>query len=242
MSRPTRRKAAVKPRQVGRSTSRPSARPGGRSVSRQSHRLDSIRKQQPQNRARKALGPAHIEAADIQWDTIVLPTVMTLWHEDPQYRDASHQPLRLKLRARGPCLAQLIRRASEHGDVRLIACALVRSGAVEQRGPWYTPAGRFVSFKDQPPAALAHTLMSTRALLGTIEHNLHTRDPREARLERLAFNSHIPVSALPTVHRYMKREGDNLLARIDAYLKRWEVPKGSEPAVLVGFAAFAFED
>jgi hypothetical protein len=211
-------------------------------VPRQGHRLDSIRKQKLQNSARKASGPTHIDAADIKWDTIVLPTVMTLWHEDPQYRDASHQPLRLKLRARGPCLAQLIRRASGHGDVRLIANALVRSGAVEQRGPWYTPAGRFVSFKDQPPAALAHTLMSTRALLGTIEHNLHTRDPREAWLERLAFNSHIPVAALPRVHRYLKREGDNLLSRMDAYLKRWEVPAGSEPTILVGFAAFAFED
>ena len=242
MTRPTRRKGAVDPRQAGRPMSRPSARPAARSAARQGHRIDPIRKQQLQDRARKGLGPAHIEAADMQWDTIVLPTVMTLWHEDPQYRDASHQPLRLKLHGRGPCLAQLIRRVSEHGDVRLIASALVRFGAVEQRGPWYAPAGRFVSFKDQPPAALAHTLMSARALLGTIEHNLHTRDPREAWLERFAFNSHIPVSALPTVHRYMKREGDNLLARIDAYLKRWEVPADSEPTVLVGFAAFAFEE
>lgn len=242
MTRPTRQKGVVERRRAGRSMSRPSTRHGGQSVTRQGHQVDSIRKQRPADIARKALGSARIEAADIRWDTIVLPTVMTLWHEDPQYRDASHLPLRLKLRARGPCLAQLIRRASAHGDVRLIASALVQSGAVEQRGPWYTPARRFVSFKDQPPAALAHTLMSTRALLGTIEHNLHTRDLREAWLERLAFNSHIPVSVLPTVHRYMKREGDNLLARIDAYLKRWEVPPGSEPTVLVGFSAFAFED
>lgn len=222
--------------------SRPVVRPGRLSVGRRTQQPDSIGKQPTRDRTRKALGYAHIDAGDIQWDTIVLPTVMTLWHEDPRYRDASHQPLRLKLRARGPCLTRLIRRASRHGDVRLIAAALIRSGAVQQRGPWYTPAGRFVSFKDQPPAALAHTLMSARALLGAIEHNLHTPDPREAWLERFAFNSHIPVSALPTVHRYMKREGDNLLARIDAYLKRWEVPAGSEPTVLVGFAAFAFED
>lgn len=240
MSRPTRRKASAAPMQRGRLAPRASAR-RGQPVTAQRSRPGSTRGQ-IQSSVRRATKPGLVDGADMQWDTTLLPTIMTLWHEDPQYRDASHQPSRLKLRARGPCLAQLIRRASGHGDVRLIATALLQSGAVERRGPWYTPARRFVSFKDQPPAALAHTLMSARALLGTIEHNLHTRDPREARLERLAFNSHIPVAALPTVHRYMKREGDNLLSRIDAYLKRWEVPAGSEPTVLVGFAAFAFED
>lgn len=240
MSRPTRRKASVERPQAGRSPTRLSARPG-RPVAPRGHRYDSIDRRL-QKSTRKTSGPKRVDAVDIRWDTTLLPTIMTLWHEDPKYRDASHRPSRLRLRARGPCLAQLIRRASGGSDVRLIARALIQSGAVQRRGPWYEPTARFVSFKDQPGAALAHTLMSARALLGTIEHNLHTRDPREALLERVAFNSHIPVSALPTVHRYLKRQGDNLLARIDAYLKRWEGSAGSEPTVLVGFAAFAFED
>jgi len=240
MSRSTRRKASVGPSLGRRSATQPAARPD-RPVATGGRRHDSIRTEL-QGSARKTPGLRRSDAVGIQWDTTLLPTIMTLWHEDPLYRDASHQPSRLRLRARGPCLAQLIRRASGRSDPRLIARALVQSGAVRRRGPWYEPARRFVSFKDQPRAALAHTLMSARALLGTIEHNLHTSDPREALLERVAFNSRIPVSALPTVHRYMKREGDNLLARIDAYLKRREGLAGSEPTVLVGFAAFAFED
>lgn len=237
MSRPTRRQASAEAPQGGRPPSRLSARtppPAGR-------RQDSSRSRL-QSSTRKAPEPERVDASDIQWDTTLLPTIMTLWHDDPRYRDVSHRPSRLKLRARGPCLAQLIRRASGRGDVRVIALALIRAGAVLRRGAWYEPAGRFVSFKDQPRAALAHTLMSARALFGTIEHNLHTRDARDALLERAAFNSHIPVSALPTVHRYLKRQGDNLLARVDAYFKRWEVPAGSEPTVCVGLAAFAFED
>lgn len=239
MSRPTPRQASVGAPQGGRSASRPSAH-RGRSGGPGGRRHDSIPRRL-QSRTPKAQGSKRVDAADIQWDTTVLPTIMTLWHEDPKYRDASRRPSRLKLRARGPCLAQLIRRASGRGDVRLITRALVQSGAVQRRGPWYEPAARFVSFKDQPRAALAHTLMSARALFGTIEHNLRTRDPRETVLERVAFNSHIPVSALPTVHRYLKRQGDNLLARVDAYFKRWEDLTGSEPTVLVGLAAFAFE-
>ena len=240
MSRSTRRKASVEPSQGGRSATQVSARPV-RPVAPGGRRHDSIRKRL-QGSARKTLGPRRIDAVDIHWDTTLLASIMTLWHEDPRYRDASLQPSRLKLRVRGPCLAQLIRRASGRGDVRLIARALVQYGAVRRRGPWYEPAGRFVSFKDQPRAALAHTLISARALMGTIEHNLRARDPRETLLERVAFNSHIPISALPTVHRYLKRQGDNLLARIDAYLKRWDGPAGSEPTVRVGLAAFAFED
>lgn len=240
MSRPTRRHASVGPPQGGRSATRFSARPG-RPVTSGGHRRGSIRKRL-QRSIRKAPGPKRVNTVDIQWDTTLLPTIMTLWHEDPKYRDASHRPSRLKLSSRGPSLTQLIRRASGRGDVRVIAQALVQSGAVQRRGPWYEPAARFVSFRDQPRAALAHTLMSARALMGTIEHNLHARDPREALLERVAFNSHIPVSALPTIHRYLKRQGDNLLARVDAYFKRWEVPAGSEPTVRVGLAAFAFED
>lgn len=240
MSRSTRQQVSVEARQGGRSATGRSARPA-RLVAHQSHRQHSNRGR-PQSSTRNTPGPKRVDAADIQSDTTVLPTIMTLWHEDPKYRDASHRPSRLRLRARGPCLARLIRRASGRGDVHVIALALVRSGAVQRRGVWYEPAGRFVSFKDQPRAALAHTLMSARALFWTIEHNLHTHDARDALLERLAFNSHIPVSALPTVHRYLKRQGDNLLARVDAYFKRWEVPAGSEPTVCVGLATFAFED
>lgn len=240
MSRLTRRQASVDAPRGGRTVTRLSARPARPAVP-QGRRHDPIRSRL-QGSTPKAPRPKHVEARDIQWDTTVLPTIMTLWHEDPKYRDASHRPSRLKLRARGPCLAQLIRRASGRANVRIIALALIQSGAVQRRGVWYEPAGRFVSFKDQPRAALSHTLTSARALFGTIEHNLHARDARDALLERVAFNSHIPVSALPTVHRYLKRQGDNLLARVDAYFKRWEAPAGSEPTVCVGLAAFAFED
>jgi len=186
--------------------------------------------------------PELLLGAGVQQDAILIPNVMTLWHEDPRYRDASSRPLRLKLRARGPCLAQLIRRAWPRGDINLIARALVRSGAVERRGAWYEPAGRFVSFRSEPPAVLAHALLSIRGLLRTVERNLGSRNSHEALVERRAFNSHIPVSALPTIHRFLKREAGNLLARVDAYFRRYEVPAGSEPTVLVGFATFAFED
>src|SRR6185437_15836434 len=153
MSRPTRRQASVEAPQGGRSATRGAVRPG-RPAAPRGHRHDSTRKRLQSSR--KVPGPKRVDAADLQWDTTLLPTIMTLWHEDPKYRDASHRPSRLKLRARGPCLAQLIRRASRRGDVRVIALALVQSGVVQRRGPWYEPAGRFVSFKDQPLAALAH--------------------------------------------------------------------------------------
>jgi hypothetical protein len=240
MPRPQRRKARLLSTRRGRTAverfdpERGAARPAHRDEREIRERIRDI--------ARRMPDPERIVGAGVKHDAILLPNIMTLWHEDPKYRDTLSRPARLKLRARGPCLAQLIRRVWPRGDVRLIARALVRSGAVRRRGAWYEPNGRFVSFREAPPAALAHTLMSVRGLLRTIEHNLATRDAHDALLERHAINSHIPVAALPTVHRYFKREVANLLGRADAYLKRWEVPPGSEPTVLVGLATFAYED
>src|SRR5487761_1562846 len=239
MVRPRRRKARVAGSRRGRAATRKSFH-RAEAVSARDTRHALIRKRLAQI-ARRVPAPERLLGAGVKQDAILLPNVMTLWHEDPRYRDAASRPMRLKLNARGRSLAQLIRRAWPQGDVRLIARALVRSGAVKRRGPWYEPTGRFVSLRGEPPAALAHALLSARGLLRTPEPNLASphRDPL---LERQATNSHIPVSALPMIHRYVKREAGNLLARFDAYLRRFEVPAGSEPTVLFGLAAFAFED
>lgn len=240
MARPPRRKARVAGSRRGRSAIQISVH-APRAVSAVGTRHALIAKRLAQI-ARRVPEPERLLGAGVKQGALLLPNVMTLWHEDPRYRDAASRPLRLKLRARGPSLAQLIRRVWPNGDVRLIAGALVRSGAVQRRGPWYETTGRFVSLREEPPAALAHALISARGLLHTIERNLASRHGEEPLLERRATNGHIPVSALPTIHRYVKREAGNLLSRFDAYLRRFEVPAGSEPTVMVGLAAFAFED
>lgn len=240
MPRPPRRKALVRRSRRGRpaieGAVRPQATgaaPGGPQGKIAKH-LKGLARQAPE--------PGVVMRLDAREDITRLPNIMTLWHEDPRYRDGSNRPLRLKLNAPGASLGKLIRRVSPRGDVKHIARALVRSGAVQRHGSWYKPAGRFVSFRDEPQAALAHTLLSVRGLLRTVEHNLAAPDAQDALLERCAINNHIPVVALPTIRRFCKREADNLLARIDAYFRRREVPAGSEPTVRVGFATFAFED
>lgn len=241
MPRLQRRKALVRRSRRGRSAIEGAVRRRMKRAARGEGGRGKIGKR-PKGFARKVTEPDVIVRLDAREDATRLPNIMTLWLEDPRYRDGASRPLRLKLNAPGASLAQLIRRVSPRSDVKRIARALVRSGAVQQHGPWYKPAGRFVSLRDEPQAALAHTLLSVRGLLRTLEYNLGASDAKDALLERCAVNNHIPVAALPTIHRFCKREADNLLARIDAYFRRWEVPAGSEPTVRVGFATFAFED
>src|SRR4051812_20799344 len=59
-----------------------------------------------------------------------LPHVLTEWHSDPKYLGDDDEPRALKLHARGPSLARLIRRVLPDDDVVRAAEALVRWKAV----------------------------------------------------------------------------------------------------------------
>jgi hypothetical protein len=171
-----------------------------------------------------------------------LPHIIAHWFTDLSYVDGQGKPIPLHLRSRGPCLAALIRHVLPNHEADYVADSLVKMGAIRRRGGLYTPINRYVSFIKHTPIAQMHGLASLARLLGTLQYNAACHEDSARLLERSVKNPHIPISALPVVHRRIKRDVDALLWKLDGYLRRREVEPGSEPTTSVGVSAHAFED
>jgi hypothetical protein len=168
--------------------------------------------------------------------------VVAHWYTDPAFLDGSDQPLRLPLRARGPCLAKLIRRVLPHERVEAVTESLIRTGALQRRGRLYAPKDRFVELTQDLSSVHVHGLTSLVGMLRTVQHNISCGDENLRLLERAATNLYVPVRGLPEIHRRIKREVTALLWKLDGYLRSWEVEPGSERTTRVAVGAYASED
>ena len=171
------------------------------------------------------------------------PHVVTHWLGDPDYRDPQRPelPRRLRLRGDGPCLRKLIERVVHGGDVRRVVAFLVQSGAVRQVGSWFELESRFIPFRSDAATALFHTVKSVRHYVDTISHNMSCGEPDATWVERSATNHSVPAHAAPVIHRYLRRRVGELVDRLDAYLRRWEIEPLSEPTVEISLHAFAHQ-
>ena len=169
------------------------------------------------------------------------PHVVAHWYTDPAFLDRRNQPLPLPLRARGACLAQLIRRVLPRQNIEAVVEALIRTGALQRRGRFYAPTDRFIAYTDLSSAHV-HQLTSLVGMLSTVQHNLSCADMRSKLLERVSTNLYVPVRALPEIHRRLKREITAVLWKLDGYLRSWEVKPGSEPTTSLGVGGYAYED
>lgn len=182
------------------------------------------------------------------FDPRVIPYVASLshivahWYSDPAYRAADGQPLKIPLRGRGPCLADLIRRLFPGQDAAVVARSLLRANAIQRRGRLYFPTDRCVAFTRDLWSVHVHGLMSLAGILRTVQYNISSGDPKSTHLERSAVNLCVPVRALPEIHRRIKRDITAVLWKLDGYLRSWEVEPGTEATTRLGVGAYAFED
>jgi hypothetical protein len=170
--------------------------------------------------------------------------VLAHWYADPDYRDrrSPRRPAALPLNGPRRSVATLIRRVFPKNQVQKTATALIALGAIRRQGRRYVPRAPHVSFSSDPGVAHLHAYMALLGQMRTIAHNLACEDETQLLFERAATNSRVPVSALPTIHRHIRRVLADTLGRLDAYFSRWETDAGSGPTTLVGAAAFAFDD
>ena len=170
--------------------------------------------------------------------------VLAHWYADPDFRDRRFpdRPAALPLNGSKRSLAALIRRVFPKRRVPAIVDALLALGAIRRHGRLYVPCARHVSFASDPSMAHLHAYMSLLGQMRTVAHNLACTRGDELLFERAATNASVPIGALPTIHRHIRRVLADVLFRIDAYLSRWEVREGSEPTTLVGAGAFVFDN
>ncbi len=170
--------------------------------------------------------------------------VLAHWYADPDYRDrrSPRQPAALPLNGAQRSVAALVRRVFPKQRVQTTVEVLIELGAIQRKGRRYVPNSPFVSFSNDTAVAHVYAYMALLGHMRTIAHNLGCNDDTQLLFERTATNARVPVSALPTIHRHLRRVLADTLFRLDAYFSRWETRSGSEPTTLVGAAAFAFDD
>jgi hypothetical protein len=173
--------------------------------------------------------------------------VLSAWHQDPAFLDANGQPARLPLEGEEVSFTALLRRC-EAGDVRpsTLLKELLAAQAVRQ-----LPDGRLEPLKrSYIPQSMDEQLVllwgkRITDLARTSGHNL-TSAPDATRFERAAVSDHIDASALPEFRRFLEREGQAFLERIDAWLTehqaRDEEPDTARAAVRLGAGLYHIGD
>ena len=198
-----------------------------------------VRKQRARLAASSAAWAGHVTKGSL---------VLSAWHQDPEFLDASGQPAPLPMEGEGVSFTVLLRRCGA-GDVRpsTLLKELLAAQAVRQ-----LPDGRLEPLKrSYIPQSMDEQLVllwgkRMTDLARTSGHNLTCSPNAEARFERAAVNDHVKASALPEFREFLEREGQTFLERVDAWLTehqaRNEGPGNTRAAIRLGAGLYHIGD
>jgi hypothetical protein len=178
--------------------------------------------------------------------------VLSAWHLDPDFLDAKGRPLPLVVAdeegdGKAPTFEALVRRCGG-SDVRTstLVKELKRAHAIrEQSDGRIEPLQRSYiphSIDEQLVRLWGNALADLAATAG---HNLTCKTTTPTRFERSAVNDRIARTALPEFRRFLEREGQAFLERLDAWLTAHEVAEGArdpERTLRLGVGVYHLQD
>lgn len=161
--------------------------------------------------------------ADNQQAQDRLTRILSAWHQDPNFLTEAGAPKVLAVEgAEGESFPALVRLYGGDIPVSTIVKELMASGCIEK-----TPEGNFCVLKrfyvpaNNNPESLLRASSVSSEILNTMFHNLYVvgKEKRaRPRFERRASNNAIPAKRAPEFERFVEREGQALLERVDAWL------------------------
>jgi hypothetical protein len=174
--------------------------------------------------------------------------VLSAWHLEPEFLDATGQPALLPLDGEGASFSSLLRRCGA-SDVRpsTLLKELRSAGAVRvtDKGLLEPLQRMYIPHKmDEELIRLWGTVLADVG--STYVHNL-TRDTKTpSRFERAAVNDRVLASALPEFREFLNKEGQAFLERVDAWLLAHEARSSangnSRPTIRLGAGVYHLQD
>ncbi|MBT8137042.1 MAG: hypothetical protein KJO54_08535 [Gammaproteobacteria bacterium] len=166
--------------------------------------------------------------------------ILMAWHTDPDFLDASGQPLQLPLEKGSPSFKDLYEKYS--GKVVPITAMLkelrnvgavttTRHGMLRVLVRSYTP-------QQSDPGATKRVCMAVRDLAETGSWNLYRDEDQRARFERFATNQLVPVSAVKDFTDFLNEEGQAFLERADNWLIEKETSDPTEDVARMGVGVY----
>jgi hypothetical protein len=169
--------------------------------------------------------------------------VLTVWFTELAYLGADGKPQPLPFEDGSKSVAALVRSVDPRLDAQEVLAYLLRSGAVRRQGRRYAPRGRTLLLRGARGPDYFRTLRVLSNVLGTLEHNVLPKRAVPGWFEYFAENPRFPTRARAELDQRVNRLGKELLARLDAYMRRREVTaKPGERTMRVGVGIHLWED
>jgi Family of unknown function (DUF6502) len=170
--------------------------------------------------------------------------VLSGWHLDPLYSDGSGAPRELSMMGDEPSFQSLARRFAADLPHKAVLKELIAAGAVVE------DAGRVKALtRNYIPAALDVAQIKLwgsilHDLGDTLAHNVARANGVLPRFERRAVNLQVRRSALADFRRYLEREGQKFLLRVDDWLTRHQAEQTSadDSGVKLGAGVYHIEE
>lgn len=170
--------------------------------------------------------------------------VLSAWHHDPDFLDATGQPVQLAVEGEGATFTALMRRCAPALPVVAMIKELKSAKAIEELGD-----GRLRVLKRAylPSHVSTERLRLWSSVLSdvatTIEHNFRRDETIPARFERRALNLRVDRKSLPEFRELLEREGQALLERLDDWLASHEAAGDEhEDGIRLGVGIYHIED
>lgn len=148
--------------------------------------------------------------------------LLTVWHQDPEYLDASGNPAPIRLRAGRRSFQYLAAKTVPDIDPRMLLLELKRIGAISTDVDGYIRVHmRALPVYEDKHLAIQHTLISLDSFIRTLRHNLNSAPSNSDQLfHRIACNGDIDAREIPALKIRVKKYGQNFLESCDNWMAR----------------------
>lgn len=171
------------------------------------------------------------------------------WYQDADFTDHAGKPLPLPESGPTPSFSELARRYAGDIPVTTLLKELRIAGAIESPGNGLLVARTRFYMPGRTTPATAETLLRSGSVLedigDTVDFNLRRRPEDDARFERRATNLRIGTENVNEFRKFIEKEGQTFLEKIDAWLSEHEVPEAEldeHKTIRLGLGAYWIQE
>lgn len=165
------------------------------------------------------------------------------WHQDEAFLDARGNPAPLPPSGDGRSFETLCRKYIGDVPVSTMLKELKHVGAVEEDSDNNLVAKtRYYMPVLMDPTQMLRSGSVLEDLGYTVAYNLHRSETDPSRFERRAANINMPAAAVPEFRKFVEKEGQAFLEKVDAWLSEHEMPeKSDKESIRLGLGAYWIE-
>jgi len=191
----------------------------------------------------RSADPANLRTRKGSRVTYVVGLALYRWHRDPDFIDASGNPIPLALSGRAPSVESLIRHEKPEASARELVAEFKSLRLIKPAGKGlYLPTNIAGRIRSDHPILLEHLANSVVRLLSTARENTKSKTDKTF-IERFVHVPDLKLSKVSEFRDFSNQQASAFLATIDDWLESNRaigISAKTEKSVPAGVHAFAF--